>query len=109
MRYFYLILCFLFFGCAATSARINNLNLGMSKSEVIKIMGSPNATKAKDNTEVLEYLLHPANTYWTSITYPEPYWIFIRDGKVTQYGNAGDFGTSMPADRREYNININQE
>ena|SRR3989338_10264393 len=109
MRYFYLILCFFFFGCATTSARINNLNLGMSKSEVIKIMGSPNATKAKDNTEILEYFLHPANNYWTSITYPEPYWIFIVDGKVSQYGKAGDFGTSMPADRREYNININQE
>ena len=46
-------------GCVATTARTRRLSLGMGKQEVLKVMGSPTSVKAKDNEEVLEYLLWP--------------------------------------------------
>lgn len=107
-RIFVVLLCLGLLGCATTSDVMNRLSLGMTKPEVIKAMGQPDHTKAEYGREVLEYRLHPARGYWTSVTYPEPYWVELQDGKVVRYGRAGDFGTSQPQDRREYDININK-
>lgn len=94
-------------GCVATTARTSGLSLGMGKQEVLKVMGSPTSVKAKDNEEVLEYLLWPT---WSPSIYDkkQQFWVILKDGRVTQYGNAGDYNTSLPSDRREYNININK-
>lgn len=94
-------------GCVATTARTRRLSLGMGKQEVLKVMGSPTSVKAKDNEEVLEYLLWPT---WSPSIYDkkQQFWVILKDGKLTQYGNAGDYDTAQPSDRREYNININK-
>ena len=61
----------------------------MTKEEAIKAIGrQPSTTKANsDGTEILEYVLY--NTYNTLY---EQYWVLLKDGKVVQFGRAGDFG-----------------
>lgn len=64
-------------------------------------MGDPTSTKAKDSVETLVYF--QGGTFWTWGHSPRPnkeYWVILQGGKVTQYGQAGDFGTSeLPTQR----------
>lgn len=82
----------IFVGCATKASRLNDVSLGMNKSEVIKIMGSPHSTKGSDGIEVMVYLAY-AQVFGA---YHE-YWVVLQNGKVSKYGRAGDFGTSEPA------------
>lgn len=104
---YFLILGMLISGCAATSSRLNNLSLGMTKQEVIKKIGNPSSTKASEGVEVLEYMLYPCGGL--SVCNDEPYWVTLRDNKVVQFGKAGDFGTAMPSDRRQYDITVHNK
>ena len=73
------------FGCAGSSRKMNQLNLGMTKQEVIEAIGEPTNTSAKRNTEYLNYHLTTGGFY-TSV-----YYVRLLDGKVDAYGQAGDF------------------
>ena len=96
-----LVVVILISGCVTPASRTNRLSLGMTKSEVIAAMGNPISTKAKaEEGEWLEYWLDVGG--WES----QRYWVILKDNKVVQYGNAGDFGTVLPEDRREYDIKI---
>ena len=79
-------------GCA-TAGRMNQVSLGMSKAEVIRVMGQPVSTSAKDNTEYLNYRLSETSTadYYGDYT---PYAVCLKNGKVVSYGRHGDFGTT---------------
>ena len=75
-------------GCA-TASLMNRVSLGMTKDEAVKAIGrQPSTTKANvDGTEILEYiLLSPVTGLY------EQYWVTLKDGKVVQFGRAGDFG-----------------
>lgn len=98
-----LLLCLGLCGCV-TAAKMNRLRCGMNKDEVIKVMGNPNSAKASEGVECLEYYLSNSMMGDTGT-----YWVMLKDGKVIQYGRAGDFGSSIPQDRREYNIKIKNE
>lgn len=94
MKYIFVVGLVLFTACA-TASRINRVSLGMNKGQVIDEMGDPNSSKASGDTEVLEYLLTASST--EAIRHHEtPYWVVIKDGKVVQYGRAGDFGNMLP-------------
>ena len=86
-----LVLCVcvgLLAGCA-TASLMNRISLGMTKDEAERAIGrQPSTTKANaDGTEILEYiLLSPTNGLY------EQYWVTLKDGKVVQFGRAGDFG-----------------
>ena len=66
--------------------KINNLNIGMTKAEVIAAMGEPNYTSAANNVEILSYKL--TSTSLVSDTY----FVRIKDGKVERFGQQG-FGS----------------
>lgn len=83
-----IILCLVLAGCITTAAKMNDLRLGMTKAQVIAVMGTPSSTKAKSGVEILEYYLKP-DTHRLGIW--EQYWITLENGKVVQYGKAGDF------------------
>ena len=89
-RMLVLFLCLGLVGCA-TASLMNRVSLGMTKDEAIKSIGrQPSTVKANssDGTEILEYvLLTPANGLY------EQYWVTLKNGKVTQFGRAGDFGS----------------
>jgi hypothetical protein len=87
-RIFVLFLCLGLIGCA-TASLMNRVSLGMTKEEAIKAIGrQPSTIKANsDGTEILEYVL--LNSYDGLY---EQYWVTLKDGKVVQFGRAGDFG-----------------
>jgi len=80
-------LSILVLGCAGSSKKINNLNIGMTKAEVIAAMGEPNYTSAANNVEILSYKL--TSTSLVSDTY----FVRIKDGKVERFGQQG-FGSN---------------
>ncbi len=107
--YFYILLVTLLSGCAAVpvgkkSDALNNVSVGMAKSEVISTVGVPSRVSAKEGVEYLIYRLIDDIDYTVSsltlgVAPPEitksDYFIKITGGKVTSFGKIGDFGTSI--------------
>ncbi len=92
-----LLLCFGLMGCQTLAQKINSVSLGMSKDEVINIMGQPVSTCAIEGKEYLNYKLFEYGGSLGSGE-PVPYFVRIKDGKVDAYGRRGDFGTTqLPA------------
>lgn len=91
-RFLSVFLCLGLMGCA-TAGAINSISVGMSKEDVIKKMGQPVSTSAKEGREYLNYQLSETSTQayygWTT-----PYAVVLQDGKVVSYGRHGDFGTT---------------
>ena len=101
---FILIAVFLV-GCASLTPSkmqgsiLNRIDVGMTKAEVMQIMGEPSSTKADGNAVILEYMLYDRDgSTLTGLSYMTyPFWVILVNGKVTKYGKAGDFGTAGPS------------
>ena len=100
-KIFLVLFCLTLVGCVTTT-KMNKISLGMTKEEVIKAIGDPNSTKATDGQEVLEYQLFNGQPYGF-----ETHWVILRNGKVVQYGKAGDFGSAIPP-TQDVNLDIHQ-
>lgn len=74
------------FGCAASSKRMNKVNLGMTKAEVIEAIGDPKSTSASEEIEYLRY------KFITDGLFTSEYYVRLQEGKVDAFGRAGDFG-----------------
>lgn len=72
-------------GCIATTKRLNKVKLGMSREEVIQVMGQPESILPSLQGEILRYELHESINDW----YPAPYYIYISNGKVKRFGRMG--------------------
>lgn len=93
-----LLLSVVLTGCVSAT-RLNTVSLGMSKQEVVQIMGTPQSTSAADGVEYLRYpLADERNAY-------SPYFIRLRDGKVDAYGREGDFDSTKDP---TVNVNLNK-
>ena len=79
-------LSILVLGCAGSAQKINNLNIGMTKAEVIEAMGEPNYTSAANDVEILSYKLT------SNSPYSDTYFVRIKNGKVERFGQQG-FGS----------------
>ncbi len=94
MRYFIVLILGLALAGCATSGKINTVNIGMTKDEVIKVMGKPVSISAKEGTEYLNYKLSETSDDafmgWTT-----PYYVRIVNGKVDSYGRTGDFDSTQ--------------
>ena len=96
------LLLALLVGCA-TAGRINTISLGMSKQEVVKIMGPPVSTSATHGVEYLRYLLTEIDAFSPDT----PYFVRIVDGKVDAYGRVGDFdSTKIPERKLKLDVDI---
>ena len=73
--------------------QLNKLSIGMTKVEVIDVMGDPIATKAFKDQETLVYHLRDHKG-------KSEYWVTFVDGKATMWGNPGDFGSAAVPTRR---------
>lgn len=80
------LLLILVWGCAGSASRMNDLTVGMTKSEVIDVMGAPDYTSAKAETEILCYRLTADGVFKDS------YYVIIKQGAVDRFGRQGDFG-----------------
>ena len=76
-------------GCA-TASRTNRLSLGMTKAQVLAVMGQPASAAADSDVEVLRYRLsatgHDAFHHRT-----DEYFVRLVSGKVDRFGKAGDW------------------
>ena len=95
-------------GCATLASKMNKLSIGMNKAQVIEIMGDPITTRASEANEFLKYKLYDT-AYDALNTSKSEFWVGLQNNKVYFYGRPGDFGTTQPRDRREYDININKQ
>ncbi len=82
MRNWFLIitLAVLLSGCSPWIG-LHNVELGMTKAEVMQQMGKPSNASGNSNEEYLWYV--PANRFW------ERYYVHIVNGKVEAYGQLG--------------------
>jgi outer membrane protein assembly factor BamE (lipoprotein component of BamABCDE complex) len=71
--------------CTLTAKKMTNVQLGMTKNEVIQILGEPLNISNDGNYEILNYTL--VEDKWNCIE--QPYAVYIKDSKVVKYGRAG--------------------
>jgi hypothetical protein len=90
-----IIVQLLLFGCAAPMAtKMNNVSVGMTKAEVIQVMGTPKSVSAKDGVEYLNYRF--ATSFMdTDGSDTSDYFVRLVSGRVDSYGQKGDFGTTQ--------------
>ena len=74
-------------GCAASSQKINNVKLGMMKSDVISVMGEPSYVAARGDVEILCYKLSSTGLF------VDEYIVRIKNGKVDLFGQRYDFSS----------------
>lgn len=79
-----LLVSFLFLGCAAASTKTNSLSLGMTRTEVVDVMGIPSSTSETEGVLYLKYRLQNGMT-------ANDYYVRLIDGKVDAYGRFGEF------------------
>ena len=91
-------------GCASPSAKkMNIIAVGMSKQEVVQIMGAPITSKATSGVEYLIYKLRGGSctttdyVLWGTLD-PDCrgalYFVQLRNGAVSAYGEQGDFDST---------------
>jgi hypothetical protein len=76
-----LLLVALLVGCNS-AAQLNNVRIGMSKDQVITLLGTPDSTSAQANVEYLTYYLEGDSNYGRD----RPYMVRVVDGKVESFG-----------------------
>ena len=104
----------LFSACAPKAhqmpSHMNNASIGMTKHEVIQVMGQPSSVSAISGTEYLIYDLcgKEGGFYndWRCARW-DKYFIRLKGGKVDAYGRQGDFdSTKVPETKQTVDINI---
>ena len=84
-----LLLTLFVFGCETPASRINGVSIGMTKAQVLAVMGPPDSITADRKAEYLNYALAEKpgrGAYFTSTE--TPYQIRLVNGKVESYGRA---------------------
>ena len=79
-----LLLAILFAGCTTMADRLNDIRIGMTKDEVIAVLGQPDSTSAQANIEYLTYYLETRQSWGYGRDYP--YSVRLLDGKVESFG-----------------------
>ena len=82
----FLIIAGLIWGCAGTATRLDEIQLGMTRDEVIHVMGRPTHVSARENVVFLNYRLR-SQSFFT-----DEYFVRLTEGKVDLFGRRGDFG-----------------
>jgi hypothetical protein len=70
-------------GCA-TSNQLDSLQVGMTKDQVVALLGKPDSTGAQANIEYLTYYLNVATSDGPGRD--QPYFVRLVDGKVESFG-----------------------
>lgn len=96
MRFVGFICLVVLSACASvpTAQKLNGIQLGMSKAEVIERLGQPVSISAQNKTEFLNYKLTETETD-AKYEWVKPYYVRLIDGKVESYGRVGDFNSTQ--------------
>ncbi len=94
--------------------RSNNLSIGMSKSEVLAVMGNPEATRATGNREYLTYFwdgqqcIRDGGLLGCLQFQQFPFLARLVDGKLDAYGDPADFDLSKE-DKLNIDLDVDSE
>jgi len=106
-----LIILLLLSGCATDigSEKINLLKPGMTKNQVISILGQPDSLSNNGNIEYMQYR-RCVSMCWAldpNLHKTRDFFVLIKDGHAAQFGDKGDFdSTSTPKIRVEKDISV---
>lgn len=70
-------------GCS-TSQKMSDVQVGMTKQEVIKVVGTPVSASAQGGTELLRFTL---SNGFTGNPWYQNYYVRLINGKVESYGH----------------------
>lgn len=90
-------------GCAATPEKMIDLQMGMSRDQVVHTMGSPTSVSRINESEYLNYSLCVTQCAGP-IPFRQfrPFYVRLINGKVESFGEKGDFdSTKTPTTRIE--------
>lgn len=124
MKYVVIFLSILLAACANTARNLNAVSVGMTKADVINVLGDPDETRAAEGIEYLIYELRKApsagaqtacgvaGVYTLGLAYlfkdcqysDNDYFVQLKGGKVMAYGRIGDFNSTQ---KPEATINVN--
>jgi hypothetical protein len=79
-----LLLVILLAGCG-TASRLNYVQLGMTRDQVVDVAGTPSSTSQMGSTQYLRYQLI---SDWI---FTDRYYVRLTDGRVDAFGRVGDF------------------
>lgn len=79
-------------GCKTTESRFKRVTPGMTRAEVIQILGQPKTTTEAKNVEILNYNIRETINDWYTI----PYYVRLKDGIVVDTGRRGTYPSSTP-------------
>jgi hypothetical protein len=103
MRAFLIAIIAFLVGCTTSSDALTELSVGMSKSEVIKLLGKPDSVSAKSGMEYLTYTLRTETSFTRNTWgYQGQYFVRLVNGRVESYGRVGDFDST-----KDPTINVN--
>lgn len=74
-------LALLLAGCATSAARLDRVQTGMTRNDVISLLGRPDGTRVRGNSEYLTYYLTI-----DAATGEQPYLVRLVDGEVDRIG-----------------------
>ena len=83
-------------GCLTRASIINGVSIGMTKEQVLKVMGTPASITADTNAVYLNYALEDAPATFGVPAVVSPYEIKLVDGKVVSYGRTGFSNSPNP-------------
>jgi hypothetical protein len=84
----------LLLGCVTSSRKLSDISTGMSKAEVIQILGRPKSTSAHDGCELLRYQLSGRYAPPLNPNHPmfaDGYTVQLCAGKVVAFGRDDEF------------------
>ncbi len=79
-------------GCADAN-KLNKIRIGMTKGEVVAVLGDPLSVSAQGKAEYLNYRFSETDED-ASNGVTKPYYVRLMDGNVESYGKLGDFDST---------------
>ena len=71
-------------GCGTSAKRLAQISPGMTKAQVISVLGNPESVSGQGSAEVFTYTL---SNSWNAPVWNTEYHVYFIDGKVVRYGN----------------------
>ena len=84
-------------GCFANAGRTSGVHYGMSKQEVVAVMGAPVSVSTHGSSQSLSYSVCDTDNQ-TQNGIMRPYVVRLIDGRVESYGTTGDVGSPQSVD-----------
>jgi len=94
MRYCIVVVGALLIGCATNSASLTKVNIGMTRTQVIQILGQPQSASSDSQNEYLIFELRDRMSRieepWPLHQITEHYYVAFRNGLVESYGKTDE-------------------